>query len=116
MKLLIVSPYYAPYSRVGSVRMVSLSRYLAKKGHSVTVFALDEKSLKEEAGSECLNSPVPENVTAVRFSVINGKGLHYIKRERIRAEEFRRQLEAYLQTNTFDLMLVSCGPFYTIPL
>ncbi len=114
MKLLIVSPYYAPYSRVGSVRMVSLSRYLAKQGHSVTVFALDEKSLEEEAGSECLNSPVPENVTAVRFSVTSGKGLHYIKRERIRAEEFRRQLEAYLQTQKFDLVLVSCGPFYTI--
>ncbi len=114
MNLLIVSPYYAPYSRVGSVRMISLSRYLAKQGHSVTVFALDEKSLEEEAGSQCLNSPVPKNVEVVRFSVINGKGLRYIKREHIRAEEFRRQLEAYLQTQAFDLMLVSCGPFYTL--
>lgn len=94
--------------------MVSLSRYLAEQGHAITVFALERKSLEEEVGADCLTTPDPPNVEIVRYSVPNGAHLHYVKRDRLHLKYFRKQIDQLLSYRHFDILLVSCGPFYPL--
>ena len=46
MKILIVSPYFAPSSLVGAQRMTSLARYLADHGHEVHVVSLTADTME----------------------------------------------------------------------
>ena len=40
MKILLISPYFAPFTGVGGLRMTSLTAYLQKAGEDVTVLKL----------------------------------------------------------------------------
>ena len=114
MKILIVSPFYAPYSLVGANRMMSLSRCFVEKGHDVSVWAHDIKTLRSVSGEASLCSEVPEGVKTLRFSVSpesKSKWLYpfsYIRQLR----QCRKAAKKQLYGNSFDLILMSCGPTY----
>lgn len=112
MKILLIGPY-APLGQVGAVRIISLSRYLISKGHLVYVLCLSKNSLNkiDERG---LCAEVPKGVNIINYDIsFDKKGL--MKQNYININETGRALKGLLLRYTFDVALVSGGPFYTFP-
>ena len=55
MRLLIVSPYFAPSSLVGAQRMTSLAKYLHDLGHEIHVIHLTAETTL--GGKSCISIP-----------------------------------------------------------
>lgn len=114
MKLLIIAPFFAPYSLVGANRMMSLSRFLVERGHEVTVWAHDRDTLARLSDADALCSDVPEGVRTLRFSVPPASAHKYLspisyqKQVWASCKAARRQLGE----NGYDAVLMSCGPTY----
>lgn len=112
MKLLIVSPYFAPYSLVGAQRMNSFVRYMAEKGHDITVVAFSVEHLRTVAPA-ALNADIPELVKVERVDVktniksVSGRNSYY-------ESAFLKALDSVLKEESYDLCLVSVGPFFTL--
>ena len=68
MKILIVSPYFAPSSLVGAQRMTSLARYLADHGHEVHVVSLTADTMERTTDASCHSVP-PEHVVVHPFDL-----------------------------------------------
>lgn len=103
MNILIISPSYAPYSGVGSIRMVSLTKYLVEAGHSITVV----KTSPELWPKESLKSKIPEGINTID---VYAKG------------NFKDCMNAFLETvekvlinNKIDISIYSCNPYYIAP-
>lgn len=108
MRILIVCPIYAPAVAVGAQRMLSLTAYLAARGNEVHVLASEGRGqLNRGQGTT-----VPDKVMVHRYSE-SGKS-RYLSREWSNAKAFKRALVQLLSLKTFDVLLVSCGPFYTL--
>ncbi len=112
MNILIIGPY-APHGQVGAIRILSLSRYLAAKGHDITVLCLSEKTLKQIEPKE-LTAEIPKDVT-IRTYDITVQANSLMKKNLLNSKEFANELANLLDTNVFDVALVSGGPFYTFP-
>lgn len=114
MKILMVSPFFAPYSLVGANRMMSLSRFLTEKGHDVTVWAHDRATLARFSDKTSLCSNVPDKVNTIRFSVPAESANKYLFAisydKQIRA--CRRAAKKQLNKNNYDVIIMSCGPTY----
>jgi len=114
MKILIVSPFFAPYSLVGANRMLSLSRFLAEKGYDVTVWAHDRDTLARLSDEKSLCSEVPENVNLIRFSVPKVSANNYLFPFSYIKQVMACRMAAKKQLNkkNFDIIIMSCGPTY----
>lgn len=114
MKILIISPFFAPYSLVGAKRMGSLANFLAEKGHNVTVMAYDEETLKLFTDKNNLKSRVSENIDIIRvklpFRIKNKLGLFL--NHIIQTKVWYRVLKN-IDVQKYDVMIVSCGPTVT---
>lgn len=99
MNVLIISLAYAPYSGVGSARMISLSKYLVEQGCKVTVVCYDSRVFgeKEQRGE------VPRGVERVIVEKKEGK----IKNIR-NLEQF---VEMAVKEKDFQVCIVSVGPY-----
>ncbi|MEA4973972.1 hypothetical protein SDC9_63985 [bioreactor metagenome] len=111
MKILIISPYYAPYSEVGAVRMISLTDYLSKQGYDVTVYCLSEEELLKESYGK-MSTPIPEGVKVIRFKSMQKK-IPLIE-DYLRGKAFARQVFKDINFSQYDIVLCSCGPYYTL--
>ena len=102
MNILIISPYFLPYTGVGVLRPSSLVQFLLQKGEQVTVLKLEDGAYDPRltAGEK------PYGPVYVEFS--SGKT------EAESEGHFRNTLNHLLEENFFDCCLISCGPFYTI--
>ncbi len=112
MRLLIVSPYFAPSSLVGAQRMTSLAKYLADLGNEVHVIALTAETMQRTTGNSCRSTP-PANVTVHQFDLPE-EVPNIFKNELNRAAAFDKVFESILEQYTFDGLLVTLGPFYTL--
>lgn len=112
MKLLIVSPYFAPSSLVGAQRMTSLARYLADQGHEVHVVSLTAETMERTTDASCHSAP-PENVIMHPFDLPVEKA-NVFANESQRVMAFMKVLEALLKKETFDGVLMTLGPFFPL--
>lgn len=102
MKIIIVSPAYAPYAGVGSMRMMSLSKYLLDKGHKVVVF----RNSPHLWPKDTLKSIPPEGMDIVDVEA-SGSFEQCV-------EHYYKKLDEYYERNEVDIALYSCNPYYTI--
>ena len=110
MKILILGPY-APHGQVGAQRIISLSRYLIEKKHSVSVLCLSEKTLKE-IDKNGLTASIPKGVKIISYDISTScKSL--MKKNYVNGSECRRALIDELNKESYDVIFVSAGPFYT---
>lgn len=112
MRVLIIAPYFAPNPEVAAVRMVSLSSQLAANGHSVSVLCLSYEGLLRENSAEELTARVPEGVETIRFD-INYSILPLVA-DYVNGKRFRRVLSSLVNPADFDVVLNTCGPYYTL--
>jgi len=110
MKILIVSPYYPPDSSVAVVRMASLSRHLVTNGHEVSV--IRNRIEKGKDFSTQLKIPSGVNTYQVESSVDGS----YFKRFHKDYKNYRNKIDGILSNESFDVVLISVGPFNTLPL
>lgn len=104
MKLLIVSPAFAPFSGVGAVRMTSLTKYLVEQGHDITVIRNDPVSW----GKDSLKSSVPSGIELINVYPCEDDKLMVAKYKKVLDEQIT------IKNNKFDFAIFSCGPFYGI--
>lgn len=112
MKLLIVSPYFAPSSLVGAQRMTSLARYLVGQGHDVHVVSLTAETMERTTDASCHSRP-PEGVTVHPFDLPVEKA-NVFANESARVMAFMKVLEDLLKEETFDGVLMTLGPFFPL--
>ena len=112
MNILIIAPFFAPNSEVGSVRMMSLSKYLIKNGHSVTVLCWSVEKLLTMYSAEELNSKVPDGVKIVEFNSVAGK-IPILDDIRF-GYELRRKIGKLIEPRAYDVALVTCGPYFSL--
>ncbi len=101
MRILIISPYFAPFTGVGALRMTSLAEYLIQNGHAVTVVKMDNSCYGLKPG-EGLHMPAVTEVSCICPE--NG------------GEAAQSSIAAALEQcgRDYDCMIVSCGPYYTL--
>lgn len=112
MRILIVSPYFAPSSLVGAQRMTSLAKYLVDNGHEVHVIHLTAETMQRTTGNSC-HSTAPEGIILHPFDLPNEVPnifANELNKGRAFDVVFRRVLESY----KFDGLLVTLGPFYPL--
>lgn len=112
MKLLIVSPYFAPSSLVGAQRMTSLARYLVQHGHEVHVVSLTAETMERTTDASCHSTP-PEGVVMHPFDLPVEKA-NVFANESQRVMAFMKVLENLLKQETFDGVLMTLGPFFPL--
>ncbi len=104
MNILIVSPWFSPFLGVGALRMSSFVSYLLAQNDDVTVLKLcDDSYPKHLMGDKTID------------------GVHYIE-ARLQnkskflesAEIFYRKIDDVMKIKKFDVLVCSCGPFYTM--
>lgn len=114
MKILIVSPFFPPFSLVGAKRMESFSTYLSRNRHDVTVLTYSTKTMEDLVGKSNLNSPIPRDL-----SVCNLPNLKIFKfpfafciNHFLEVRAWDKYLRAFGEMQ-FDAILVSSGPVST---
>lgn len=112
MKLLIVSPYFAPSSLVGAQRMTSLARYLVEEGHEVHVVSLTAETMERTTDASCHSKP-PAGVVMHPFDLPVEKA-NVFANESARVMAFMKVLEALLKQEAFDGILMTLGPFFPL--
>ena len=112
MKLLIVSPYFAPSSLVGAQRMTSLARYLVGQGHEVHVVSLTAETMERTTDASCHSKP-PAGVIMHPFDLPVEKA-NVFANESQRVMAFMKVLEDLLKRETFDGVLMTLGPFFPL--
>lgn len=102
MSYLIVSPAYAPYSGVGSNRMMSFTQYLVEQGYEVIVLRNSPETWPEDS----LKSTPPSGVI-VRDVLVKG---HFDDCAELYYEAITKVYDDY----HIDCAVYSCNPYYTI--
>lgn len=112
MRVLVIAPYYAPYTEVPAIRMISLSKQLVDQGHEVTVYCYSIDMLKRITDEKSLKAKIPENIRIINFDIKESKipafsdivcGWHFLK-----------ALKKDISLDKYDVALCSLGPFYTL--
>ena len=116
MNILLIAPYYAPSSEVPSVRMVSLSNYLIKQGHTVSVICYSKDKLMTWYSEKELSSEVPKNVECINFNLKINRiwSLVPYLSDIIEGKKFRKILPYLVDLKKFDTILTTCGPYFTL--
>lgn len=107
MKILIVSPFFPPEKTVAVIRISSLVRELLKQGHELTIirneYDQDELHLSDDDIEFNKLKQYKVNVDpSVRFFEAS--------------KRYKNVFKKVLDKEKFDLVLITAGPFYTIPL
>lgn len=112
MKILIIAPYYAPSSEVPSVRMISLSSYLVKNNHNVTVLCWSKEKLLTLYKENELSSSVPDGVKVIEFNSKN-KRLPFMDDLRF-GKELKKLLPQIISKESYDIVFATCGPYFSL--
>lgn len=103
MNILVVSPAYAPYTGVGAARMMSLTKYLVKKGQTVIVLRNNPELWPEHTRK----SKVPEGVIV--------KDVDASGNFKMCMQAYEEMIKEILQQYAIDISIYSCNPYYTAP-
>lgn len=111
MNILIISPYYPPESTVAVVRMASLSRFLIECNHDVTVLRNRYNMMNDKQNPQM---EIPSGVKAYEVGIsTKGSGFKAFQQN---YKNYLAELNTLLANETFDVTIISAGPFYTLPL
>lgn len=102
MNILVVSPSFIPDANVGKLRMSSLVSNL-KDRHDITVIQNEISSY-----ASITDEPPIEEVHIEQVAVSQSFWQD--------AKRYKTKIKECLQENNFDVVLISVGPFYTLPL
>lgn len=106
MKVLVVSPYFSPMADVSCVRINSLCTYLLKQGVEITV-------IRDKNYDHCLNENDSDIHKRVELHLVDTKGS---RKYAILCSLYAEVFEKILASNQYDLVLITMGPFSTLPL
>lgn len=109
MRIIIISPYFAPVSSVGAARMTSLVRFL-KERHTITVVTFADTYYQRNKGI-VRKTPLVEGIRYVYFDPIYPED--YVSHKREVEQALFMALSDELNKEKYDVMLVSCGPVFT---
>ena len=112
MKVLIIAPYYAPYTEVPAIRVISLSKQLVDQGHEVTVYCYSRDMLKRITDESSLKAKSPEKVEIINFDIKKSKIPAFS--DIMHGHYFLNSLKKNVDLNEYDIALCSLGPFYTL--
>ncbi len=103
MKILIISPYFAPYTGVGALRMTSLAQYLVDKKEQVTIIKIANDCLPPELnqGSAC------RGLTILEYN-------DRAKSQKLVEKRLVDLIDSLCTKEHYDCCVVSCGPYYTL--
>lgn len=104
MKILMISPYFAPFTGVGALRMTSLADYLVKRGESITVVKIADHCL----AGEFLGGALVDGVSCREYELVSGN------REATVAS-LADCLHKTCEEEQFDCCIATFGPYETIP-
>lgn len=107
MKILIVSPFFLPDTSVAVVRISSLARTLIKDGHDLTIIRNEYRK-----DNNSLSKNELELINLKSFKVDINESTNFIEASKRYKNIFRK----VMQNESFDLVLITAGPYYTIPL
>lgn len=96
MRILMLSPAFAPYSGVGAARMTSLAEYLVSKSCKLTVVVYD----REYFNGDCFERKIPLEINIVSVKV-DGNIIHNLK----------KTLMNVMEKSHYDICISSVGPY-----
>lgn len=96
MRILMLSPAFAPYSGVGAARMTSLAEYLVSKSCKLTVVVYD----REYFNGDCFERKVPLGIKTVSVKV-DGNIIHNLK----------KALMNIMEKSDYDICISSVGSY-----
>ncbi len=103
MKILIISPFFAPYSGVGSSRMISLVNYL--------------ETLPDYDLEIVRNDPITYPIEYVKTTVTTKIKIHDVAVTGnffSDSQLYAQVIDELYSLNKYDLILISVGPYYTL--
>lgn len=103
-KILIISPFFRPFTGVGANRMDSLADYLNKKQYDIKVVKNSNRSYR----GKILNNIKNDDMEIISVEAEDNFLKNYLKYKKIVARELKKV--------RFDCVIVSVGPYYTLPL
>lgn len=106
MKVLIVSPFFYPYAGVGGNRMTSLAEFLIKDNHEVTILKNSDQDYKDSLVYISKYDKCGFNTVEVS----HGNNFKCAKKK------YKSALRDLITCNKFDVIIISIGPYYTLPL
>lgn len=109
-KILIVSYYFPPYNGVGGHRSSFLSRFLVKKGYSVTVLKAANKNYHDIQDKNIYKKF--KNINIVNIDTENC----FLNRYVFNYFKFKNAIKKIFKENDISLVIFSGGPFYYFPL
>ena len=104
MKVLIIAPYYAPYTEVPAIRVISLSKQLVDQGHEVTVYCYSRDMLKRITDESSLKAKSPEKVEIINFDIKKSKIPAFS--DIMHGHYFLNSLKKNVDLNEYDLSLI----------
>ncbi|WP_368297492.1 glycosyltransferase [Cytobacillus firmus] len=107
MKILIVSPLFPPSASVAIVRISSLAHALLKEGHELTIIRneYDDESI-------LLLKNDPELINLKTYKVKMNQSVRFPEA----SKRYKNTFREVMNTDNYDLVFITAGPFYTIPL
>lgn len=112
MRVLVIAPYYAPYTEVPAIRMISLTKQLVDQGHEVTVYCYSKDMLKRITDEKSLKAKIPEDVRIINFDIKESKIPAFS--DIVHGFYFLKTLKKDISLDEYDVALCSLGPFYTL--
>ncbi|WP_071460921.1 glycosyltransferase [Bacillus massilinigeriensis] len=107
MRILIVSPLFPPSASVAIVRISSLAHAFLKRGHELTII----RNEYDDEVKQLLNSNT-ELIDLKTYKVKMDQSVRFPEASKRYKTVFRKVMD----NNNFDLVFITAGPFYTIPL
>lgn len=106
MEILIIAPYFSPYSGVASLRMTSLAKHLSMH-HKVTVATFSLAYLNYSY-PDYIKGRVLEDIDYIYFDPPIGR-YKFLKYPSYK-KNLLKILERDLKTNKYDIAILTCGP------
>ncbi|WP_062514755.1 glycosyltransferase [Halobacillus sp. KGW1] len=109
MRILVISPFFPPSANVAIMRISSLTNHLISNGHDVTVVRNEydnDKRISTLSDSD-------ERLLNLRtYTVPMDEKVRYFEA----SNRYKKVFRELMNKEEFDLVLITAGPFYTIPL
>lgn len=107
MKILIVSPYFPPDESVAVVRIASLCRMLVAEGNFLTLLTNKKTGTTNDNDLKRIRKI---EVDINKFSTNKSGDFNRI------ANVYKNEFLKCIKKEKFDIVLITCGPYYTVPL
>lgn len=106
-KILIISPYFYPFAGIGANRMTSLAKYLV----NTTSFEIYVLKNSTKSYSNIIKNEEDLSLSKINYYEVDVEN-DFLKDMKI----YKEKVIEILNSKKFDMVLISVGPFFTLPL